>query len=358
LIIIDFSGIAHAMTVIAWKNTMEATIDNDYTNPLTWEDDTEEFSFDERFALELRARILHTLLEVKKTYSRPGEEIVIAVDSRFNWRKMEFKEYKANRKARREEDPIDWDMVFSIHNKLLDDIRENFYFKVIKWENHDDDISIGCEADDIIAVLARYKAGREPVTIISDDSDFYQLHDIPQLEQYNYRKVRKTRVHACKSLKISEDTEVTPEQYRLMKTLDGDRKDGVPNFQNDNDVWLDVEKKYKRLGGKTALKIIMEDPETVTKFGNLDIIKKSRGFIRNDEVINLHNVPSNIQEGIIDQYLNYQYKGSLQKIQRYISQYVATGSNHLYDSARRFVIDGIVSEPSGRINPFRRFIKS
>jgi len=305
MILIDLSGITHAMTVIAWKNTLEA---NEEPTGTSWHEEEEEAqTFEERFGLELRARILDTLLKVKQEFAKSDEEIVICIDSRKNWRKQVFAEYKANRKARREEDPIDWKLAFEIINDLTYHLGKDFFFKVIKWENED----VGCEADDIIGTLARYKAGREPITIISDDSDFYQLHDIPKLKQYNYRKVQKTWRHAAKSLKIGDDTFVTPAQYKLLKNPDGDRKDGGPNFLNDNDIWVaDDDRKYKRLGGKTALKILEEDDKCIAKYGYVADIRKEDGFKRNEQMIDLDNVPQDIKDGIIEQYLKFEYTGS------------------------------------------------
>ncbi len=354
MLLIDFSGIAHAMTVIAWNNTVEA-IQTEYGgninvldkpeldpnwNPVThYIEQNNIEDFDERFALEFRARVLTTLLQVKNLYAKSNEEIVIAVDAKMNWRRQEFPEYKANRKANRDKDNIDWKLAFQVRNDLLDALKEKFFFKVIKYE--DLEKGIGCEADDIIAILSRYKEGRESITIISDDSDFYQLHDIDGLTQYNYKKVQKTWEHASRSLKIGDDVRVTPAEFKELKILNGDRKDGVPNFLSDGDVWIDDSKKPVRLGGKTALKILKEEDKMVAKYGDLSDIRKSEYYLRNKKVIDLNEIPDYVEDSVIDQYLTFEYTGSISSILEYLSTYVNVSSDHLLSSAHDFQIRGI-----------------
>ena len=336
MLLIDFSGITHPMTVISWNNTVES-IKTEY-NSIDKEIAIQSEDFNERFSLEFRARVLTTLLQIKKRYAKSNEEIVIAVDSKINWRKQEFPQYKANRKINRDKDTIDWKFAFKIRNDLLDALNEKFFFKVIKYEND----NIGCEADDIIAILAQYKEGREPITIISDDSDFYQLHGINGLKQYNYKNIQKTWEHASKSLKIGDNVRVTPAQFTELKILNGDRKDGVPNFLSDDDVWNDETKKPIRLGGKTALKILNGDDKMVVKYGNLSDIRKSKYYLRNKKVIDLNEIPDSIKDAVIDKYLTFEYKGSISSILNYLSSHVNVSSNHLFASAHDFQIRGII----------------
>jgi 5'-3' exonuclease len=347
MILVDFSGISHSMVIISWSNAIESS-----KSDMLEGDDTEQ-SFEDRFALELRARILDNLLKVKQEFAKSDEEVVICIDSKLNWRKKVFPQYKANRKNRRDDDVVDWKLAFNIINDLVENIKSEFFFKVIKWEDLDN--RIGCEADDIIATLARYKSGRESITIISDDSDFYQLHDITRLKQYNYRKVQKTWKHAAKSLKIGDDKFVTPNQYKLLKILDGDRKDGVPNFQNGDDVWTNKEKgKYKRLGGKTALKILENDDKCIVKYGFISDISDTDGFKRNKKMIDLEEIPGYIKDEIIEQYIKFEYTGSLYGIQNYLSKNVNTASNYLYDSASKFLIRGISGNKIKRRSLFKK----
>lgn len=352
MILVDFGGLAHPLTVVTWDNTLKARDDEEYNNLRDWE---ENFDFMERFELEFKARSLYTLLEIKKNYAKSGEEIVVAVDSKRNWRKGVFPHYKAKRKEKREEDHIDWKEAYRVRNEFVQELKENFFFKVLIWEDTEEDI--GCEADDIIAILSLYKEGREPITIISDDSDFYQLHDIEDLEQYNFKKVQKTNVHACRALKIDEDTELSPQEFITLKIMNGDRKDGVPNCLNKGDIWL-TEDKYVRFGVKTSLKILSGDEKAITKYGTFEDIEETEFFKRNESVLDLRKIPQNVQDGVLELYLDYVHTGSLMKIQRYLSQNVATGSNSLYNSAKHFVIDGIKSESVKRKNPFRKFINS
>jgi len=189
--------------------------------------------------------------------------------------------------------------------------------------------------------------------LFSDDSDFISLHGVNRFEQYNFKKIRKTKVHACRSLKINEDIVITPREFVLAKILNGDKKDFVPNFLNKDDIWLNDNTKYVRFGGKKALKIINQDEDTLMKYGGIDKIINSKYFKRNEKMLNLKSIPTHVVENILNEYLKYEIKGNLPGIKNYIETNVNTGNQFLLNNYMDFAFN---SNPNAkkliRKNPF------
>ena len=92
----------------------------------------------------IRHMILNTIRMYKSKFNDYGE-VVIAADGANNWRRGAFPQYKANRRKNREESTFDWPKAFEIINKVREEIKENFPYKVVHIE--------GCEADDVIGTL-------------------------------------------------------------------------------------------------------------------------------------------------------------------------------------------------------------
>lgn len=117
--------------------------------------------------LLMRHIILNTLRSYVKRFRNDFGEAILCCDSRNYWRKEYFPFYKCQRKNKRDKSSLDWNAIFKVTNKLKEDLKTNFPYKVI--EVH------GAEADDIIAVLTKKYSIHERVLIISNDSDFLQL---------------------------------------------------------------------------------------------------------------------------------------------------------------------------------------
>jgi len=108
--------------------------------------------------------ILACLKELKAS---ADDKIIIAIDSKKgSWRKEYDKDYKSNRKAKRQEFDIDWDYWFKQYNNLKENLRENTTFYIAEVDK--------LEADDIIAYAVRYYKP-SPCVIVSTDSDYEQL---------------------------------------------------------------------------------------------------------------------------------------------------------------------------------------
>ena len=172
----------------------------------------------------IRHMIINSLRMYRNAYKAEFGELVIACDGKDNWRKKYYKQYKANRKKARDKSGLDWNEAFRIINKIRDEIRENFPYKVIHVEE--------CEADDIIGTLCKntQEFGEyENVMIVSADKDFLQLQRYNNVRQYS-------------PLLKKEYRETNPHVGLTEKILTGDAGDGVPNVLSHDNVFVEGER--------------------------------------------------------------------------------------------------------------------
>ena len=172
----------------------------------------------------LRHMIINSLRMYRTMYKKDFGELVLACDGKNNWRRNYYPQYKANRKKGREESDFDWAEAFRIVNKVREELRENFPYKVI----HVDE----CEADDIIGTLCEnsQEFGQyEDIMIVSADKDFLQLQRYKNVRQYS--PLLKKEYH-----------EDNPVANLTEKILTGDAGDGVPNVLSHDDVFVNGER--------------------------------------------------------------------------------------------------------------------
>ena len=123
----------------------------------------------------LRHMIINSLRNYQKRYAEEYGEIVLCTDAANPWRRDFYPHYKANRKKARDNDDMDWTLIFDTLHKVKMEIKENFPYRYMFVEN--------AEADDIIAVLCR--TTNEKVLIVSGDKDFQQLHKYDYVKQWS-----------------------------------------------------------------------------------------------------------------------------------------------------------------------------
>ena len=141
----------------------------------------------------IRHIALNTLRSNVKKFREYGE-VILCCDSRNYWRKQIYPHYKAHRKSAREKSPLDWNLIFKVLNKIKQDLKENFPYKVIEVD--------GAEADDVIGTLAPRLSASERVLILSSDADFKQLQRYDNVKQYNpMLGIYVTSKHPIKDLK-------------------------------------------------------------------------------------------------------------------------------------------------------------
>jgi len=223
----------------------------------------------------IRHMILNTIrmynVKFKDNY---GPEVVIALEGG-SWRKDYFPQYKANRKKSRVKDTMDWNKLYEIINKVTDEIKENFPYKVIKVDK--------AEADDIIGVLCAetQEFGKhDKVMIVSADKDFIQLQEgTTNIQQYS--PMTKKFI-----------TGSSPD-YLFEHICKGDTSDGVPNILSGDNFLVDGIRQKPMTKKKIAawLDHFTEMP-----------VEVQRNYYRNRRLIDLSYVPEEIKESIISKY--------------------------------------------------------
>ena len=227
----------------------------------------------------VRHMILSSLLMYKQKFGREYGELVICCDSPKSWRKDVFPFYKANRKSYRESSDFDWKKIFLILNKIRDELRESFPYRVIEVD--------GAEADDIIGQFSLN--AKQPVLILSSDKDFIQLQSNPNVKQYSI--IQKKYLNG-----------VDPNNYLKEHIIKGDRGDGIPNILSDDDTFVS-EKRQNKLQKIKIESWIQMDPQ---EFCN---DRMYRNYCRNEQLVSLHKTPSDIIDKIVDLYKNYKDNG-------------------------------------------------
>jgi hypothetical protein len=228
--------------------------------------------------------ILNSLRLYRTKFAKDYGDLVICCDDKNYWRKQIFPYYKAHRRADREKSPLDWNNIFTILNKIRDELKETFPWRVLQVET--------AEADDIIGTLCHrfgkiLKAdGVENILILSGDKDFGQLQKYANVEQFSPVTKKWIRIN-------------NPEAFLREHIMKGDRGDGIPNFlSGDNCI----------VAGQRQKPLMSKKLDTWISLDPLDFCNEMmlRNYKRNEALVNLDMIPSEIQEQINNQYDNYQ----------------------------------------------------
>ena len=231
----------------------------------------------------VRHLILNNIRYYRTRFTEDYGEVVLCCDSRHYWRKDYFPNYKANRKVDRKKSEYNWDLIFETLNTIRDEIRENFPYKVIEV--------YGAEADDVIATLVKREKSDPDTVIISSDKDFIQLHGY-HVQQYS---------PVTKKLIDNKD----PVGYLREHIIKGDRSDGVPNVLSPDDTF--TESKRQKPIRKTMLITLTEamekwEPKDLFQLAKCNKDTWIRNWQRNETLINLDKIPSNIQTEILKEF--------------------------------------------------------
>ena len=215
-------------------------------------------------------------LKYREKYGR----MIIACDGG-SWRKDYYPQYKASRKKSREASDLDWKEIFTIVNKVRDEITEHMPYPVVTVQ--------GAEADDIIGTLVESTqefGQHEPVMIISADKDFIQLQKYDNVSQYS---------PMTKKLLNDKD----PARYLYEHIFRGDSGDGIPNVLSGDTVFVDGTRQTPLSSTKMATWV------TAAIEGKLETVLPEvvyRNYIRNSTVIDLSKTPENIKSAISSAY--------------------------------------------------------
>lgn len=253
----------------------------------------------------LRHMILNTIRANRMKFHAEFGELVICADDKNYWRRQLFPYYKANRKKNREESELDWNAIFTALNKIREEIKTFFPYKVIQIES--------AEADDIIGTIVHEEGTPlntgEPILILSGDKDYIQLHKYANVQQYDPTRKRW--------IKHSD-----PEQYLAEHIMKGDSGDGVPNILSvDNSLVVGIRQ-------RPVTKKRIEEWKDINKMDN----EVKRNYMRNKSLIDLSEVPEGIKESILSAYrsanendrsqlFNYFIKNKLKHLMEVISEF-------------------------------------
>lgn len=227
----------------------------------------------------IRHMAINTIRSNVKQFKSKYPNVILCCDNKHYWRKDYFPFYKSQRKVDREASGLDWSMIFDTLNRLRDEMKTHFPYKVLDVD--------GAEADDVIAVLTARLAPSSNVLILSSDKDFGQLQKYPNVAQYSPILKR--------FIKIDD-----PKSFIREHVLRGDRGDGIPNFLSADNTFAAGERQ-KVLNSKKLQEWIGQDAET---FCTTDIML--RGFKRNQMLVDFDYIPDDVRTKIVESYENTQ----------------------------------------------------
>ena len=257
----------------------------------------------------IRHMILNSIRMYNKKHRDEYGQVVICADGMNTWRKEFFPEYKAARKKNRDESSQDWTEIFRILHTVRDEIRDYLPYKVIHME--------GVEADDIIGTLAMQtqEFGQdEPVMIISSDKDFIQLQKYKNVKQWS--PIQKKFV-----------TDKNPRTYLFNHIMRGDSGDGIPNVLSADDTFISENSQTPLR--QTRIDSWLEHSDNLREHMDDEIY---RNYQRNKKLIDLTDIPEDIQESIINNF-NGQAKTPNMKVLNYL---IKKRCNHLIEVVEEF----------------------
>lgn len=249
----------------------------------------------------IRHAILTGIKYYKKKYGREYGEIVLACDGKQYWRKDIFPYYKAGRSKARDKSDLDWKLIFDTISQIREDLAEHFPYHVLHLDH--------VEGDDIIATLCKWTQtnglvdhgmfeDKQQIMIVSSDGDFKQLHKYDNVKQWS--PIQKKMV-TCSN----------PVAY-LAEHIAKAGDDGIPNVLSPDDVFVTEGVRQKKMTSKRLADFI--------EFGRDACLneEEQRNWDRNNQLINLDNIPENIQDEIIATYTGTKPKGDKMSIYNYL----------------------------------------
>lgn len=238
----------------------------------------QQLNSDPKMRLEegmIRHIILNTFRSYIQQFRTKYGDVVICCDSKKYWRRDVFPLYKAHRRKDREKSEYDWNLIFDTLAKIREELKEHFPYKVVEVD--------GAEADDVIAVLVARFSANEPVLIISSDKDFVQLQKYKNVNQYS---------PIVKRFVSTDD----PRAFVKEHIIKGDRGDGIPNFLSPDNVFA-LGERQKPISKKKLAEWIMSSPSDFCVNDTM-----MRNYQRNQMLVDLDFIPSDIQEKIMEKY--------------------------------------------------------
>lgn len=262
MILADFSNLTHRMVFAAIANG-----ERNRDLPTLKKGEKHDMQKVKPFFLHL---LFNNFKYVKETFSiNDDEDMILCLDSS-SWRKDFYPLYKSQRSGARDETTINWSEFYKIVNETVETIKEYFPFKVVKVDK--------AEGDDVMAVIAKHYHTSERVLLITEDKDFKQLLEYPNVQLY--RPILKQYIR------------LTPEElieWRVEHILLGDKSDGIPTIKDESEFTVEFINYLKENGVDTQNHLVhnfnklsngkelMDAYTGVDKYGKVNIFKAA-GF--------------------------------------------------------------------------------
>ena len=285
MILIDYSQVALA-TILTFQRELRGT-----------EDEVKNL---------IRHVTLSTIKSYKKKYGKEFGQVVIACDGRKYWRKEIFEHYKAGRKKARDASDLDWKLIFDTLSEMRDDLVKFFPYKVIHVDR--------AEADDVIATMTKWLQSNElvqqglvedaqKILILSSDKDFKQLQ-LLEGEVKQWSPMQKKYVTASKS-------EI--KTWMIEHVAKGDSGDGVPNVLSADDVFVKGER--QKVMSAKRLEEFLEKGKDACRTDT-----ERRNWDRNEKLVLFEYIPEDIQNEIVQTYLNSKPNTDRMAIMNYLME--------------------------------------
>lgn len=253
----------------------------------------------------VRHMVLNSLRSYKTKFGDEYGETVIACDNKNYWRKQLFPYYKANRKKKQEASEINWKAIFECLNKIREELKHVFPYRVIDIES--------AEADDIIGTLCKaFGNTNEKILVLSGDKDFIQLQRFNNVKQYD--PVRKKYI-----------SHNNPDKFLKEHIIKGDSGDGVPNFLSPDNC-LVVGDRQKPITTKKLEIWVNQEPERFCTELML------RNYKRNEQLIDLNMIPEHISTRIMESFNNQKGK----KANKLMDYFIANRLKNLMENIGDF----------------------
>jgi hypothetical protein len=249
----------------------------------------------------IRHAILTGIKFYKKKYGQQYGEMVIACDGRDYWRKDIFPYYKAGRKKTRDASDLDWKLIFDTISTIREELAANFPYRVVHLDR--------VEADDIIATMCKWTQTngtidrgmfeeKQPIMIISSDGDFKQLHKFDNVRQWS--PIQKKMVQC--------DDPVAYLAEHIAKAGD----DGIPNVLSRDDVLVTEGVRQTKMTSKRLADFVERGRDACQSE------EERRNWDRNRSLIDLTQIPADIETNIVEAYINSKPVGDKMTIYNYL----------------------------------------
>ena len=316
-------------------------------------------------------------------------ELMLALDSRDNWRKDFYPEYKAYRLKKREESDINFEEYYVELDNLIEEIRAYFPYKIVKVDK--------AEADDIAGTICKKYGNERDIILVTSDHDWAQTmahgHKISMFDP-----IKKEMIFLTDDEKTFLNTPSGDiSKFTISHILKGDTGDNVPSltgfteftdsfksYLKINDVYATEVKDFNTLKNKDALidkfdvfKIIksgknkgkvtdVKDIYKTVGFGKVKISKAvesaislaetlsshplyKEAFIRNNTLVNFDEVPENIQDEIIKSYQNAEVNYDPDGMMKY---FIEESLGQMVNSHSKFIDVSYTKEVTSSLDDF------